>query len=427
MFQVYLKLLIKNREVSGIVEIMNQLLERDRYLDLLKEVRDPALVRVITGVRRCGKSALLRMYRDYLLEQGATSEQILSINFEDISNDYLRSPQVFHDHVLAAIEEQGVRYLHIDEVQELGDWARVINSLRSREDLEICVTGSNASMFISESMTYLAGRYLEIPMFPLSLAEFMRFREHAGVTYPGGGAQAYQEWIRRGAFPAVAGIADDEVVRQLNSGLFDSIFTRDIALRGQIRDTEAFLRVAQFVFDNAGSELSTLSIVKQLRGQGRRVSSELVDRYLRLMVDAHLLYSCRRYDTQGKQWLQTNGKMYFVDAGLRNSLLGSRDFNRGRDLENMVYLELRRRGFEVMTGQVPGGEIDFVARLDGANTYIQVALTTESEETLARELAPFERLPAGSRCVLMTGDRFAPITGEVEWVDAFEVLAGADF
>ena len=403
---------------------MAELFARDRYLEFLTNIDDPALVRIITGVRRCGKSALLSMYRSYLIAQGVGPSQILTINFEDMAYDHLRNAQSFHDHVLDAINRSEVRYLHIDEIQELNDWARVINSLRTRENLEICVTGSNASLFVSESMTYLAGRYIEIPMYPLSLAEFTRFRQKIGVTYTGV-EQAYQQWLRWGAFPASVITHDEEIVRQLNSGLFDSIFTRDIALRGQIRDTGTFLRVARFVFDNAGSELSTLSIVKQLRAQGRGVSSELVDRYLQLMVDAHLLYRCRRYDTQGKQWLRTNGKMYFVDPGLRNSLLGSRDFNRGRDLENMVFLELKRRGFEVMTGQVPGGEIDFVARRDGHTLYIQVALSTDSEQTLARELAPFDRLPAGAHCLLLTGDRFAPATGEVKWRDVFDVLAGA--
>ncbi|MGV3149337.1 ATP-binding protein [Rothia nasimurium] len=405
---------------------MTQLLARDRYLDLLTSITDPALVRVITGVRRCGKSALLRMYREHLISHGVAPHQILSINFEDMSNDNLRDPQIFHAHVLETIENHEVRFLHIDEVQELNDWARVVNSLRSRENLEICVTGSNASMFISESITYLAGRYIEISMLPLSLTEFTRFREHSGIHFTGA-VQAYQQWIKWGTFPAAAVTTNEEVVRQLNTGLFDSIFTRDIALRGQIRDTEAFLRVARFVFDNAGSELSTLSIVKQLKSHGRNVSSELVDRYLQLMVDAHLLYRCRRYDTQGKQWLKTNGKMYFVDPGLRNSLLGSRDYNRGRDLENMVYLELLRRGFEVTTGQVPEGEIDFLAKKEGRTIYIQVALTTESEQTLARELAPFQRLSPGARCLLLTGDRFAPSTGDIEWLDVFEFLAGSSF
>lgn len=403
---------------------MTQLFSRDRYLDLLLHINDPGLVRVITGVRRCGKSALLSLYRQHLLSEGVQQEQILSVNFEDLRNDPLRDPLAFHQHVEEAIRDHGVRFLHVDEVQELQDWARVINSLRSRENLEICVTGSNASLFISESMTYLAGRYLEIPMFPLSLSEFVRFRREAGVEYAGQG-QAYQQWVRWGAFPATAMTTDEEIMRQLNSSLFDSIFTRDVALRGQIRDTESFLRVARFVFDNAGSELSPNAIASRLKAQGRKVSYELVDRYLQLMVDAHLLYRCRRYDTQGKQWLNTQGKMYFVDPGLRNSLLGSRDFNRGRDLENMVFLELLRRGFEVRTGQVPGGEIDFLARKEGRTVYIQVALSTESEQTLARELAPFEKLGAGANCLLISGDRFQPETGEVRWLDAFDFLAGS--
>lgn len=402
---------------------MARLIVRDHYLEMLTKIKGPALVRIITGVRRCGKSALLQLYRDYLIESGVKPQEILVINFEDAANDYLRDPQVFHKYVREQQAATGIRYLHVDEVQELGEWSRIINSLRLPENLEICVTGSNASMFSGELVTYLAGRYIELPMLPLSLGEFQRFRAAAGVPNLGVNRE-YQDLMRIGGFPASALVKNLEVVRQLNSALFDSIFTRDISLRGQIRDTETFLRVARFVFDNVGKPLSTHSIVKNLKANGTNVSAEMVERYLGLMEDAHLFYRCRRYDTQGKQWLRTNGKFYYVDPGLRNALLGQRDFNHGRDLENMVYLELRRRGCQVMTGAVPQGEIDFIVTRGQQQIFIQVAYSTENDETLVRELAPFKYAPAGTRCVLITLDRLQPATGAIEWVDALEFLSG---
>lgn len=401
---------------------MTELISRDAYVDFLESVSDPALVRVITGVRRCGKSALLELYRERLISQGVKEDQILVINFEDFANDYLRDAKVFHEFVLEATQNRGIRYLHVDEVQELREWARVINSLRLPEDLEICVTGSNASMFAGESVTYLAGRYVEIPMFPLSLGEFQRFQSQSRGSL----ASVFYDWLRIGGFPASALAQTDALVRQFNRALFDSIFTRDIVMRGQIRDPEAFMRVAQFVFDNSGSPLSTNKIAGHLKAQGFTASSELVERYLTLMEDAHLIYRCRRYDTQGKQWLRTNGKFYFVDPGLRNALIGQREFNQGHDLENMVYLELLRRGYQVSTGSVPKGEIDFIAARDNERTYIQVCYVTDSPETLQRELAPFSYAPDGARCVLISLDRFPPQTGEVLWLDALDFLAGND-
>lgn len=409
---------------------MKRLLTRNTYLDRLIQISDPGLVRIITGVRRCGKSALLALYREHLMNKGVEEEEILVINFEDSSLDSLREPQAFHAHVVSA-KKQGVRYLHIDEVQELGDWARIVNSLRLHEDLEICVTGSNASMFVGESMTYLAGRYLEIRMLPLSLGEFQKFTTPGNPNTPdelGSPAEALPLWMRIGGFPASAlayATSNDETLSlELNRSLFDSIFTRDIATRGQIRDLEVFLRTARFIFDNSGSPVSVRRIRGQLKNAGIASSSETINRYLGLMEDAHLIYRCDARETQGHEWLKTNGKYYFVDPGLRNALLGSRDINLGHDLENMVFLELLRRGYHVSSGHAPKGKIDFIATRGTNVAYIQVALNTADPATLKRELAPFDFTPSGARCYLITLDRFSPGTGQVTWVDGLEFLAG---
>lgn len=387
---------------------------RDNYLDFLRRVTDRDLVRIITGVRRCGKSTLLELYRGDLVRGGVDPQQILTINFEDAANDKLRDPENFLGYVLEQHESKGVQYLHVDEVQELDDWSRVINSLRVNPGMEICVTGSNATMFSGESLTYLAGRYIELHMLPLSLAEFRRFRKDTESI-----EKSYREWMRIGGFPAAVLAWDPDITDQINSGLFDSIFTRDIATRAQIRDTEVFLRVARFIFDNTGSPLSTNRISNHLKSQGYSSSPESVDRYLALMEDAHLIYRCPRFDTQGKQWLKTNGKYYFVDPGLRTALLGSRDVDRGHDLENMVYLELRRRRYKVATGHLRNAEIDFVATRGNDTKNIQVASSTEDPSTLERELRPLN-----GNGYLITADRIPPNTGNVRWIDAFEFLDG---
>lgn len=398
-----------------------KLFPRPQYLDELTSVAGTDLVRLVSGVRRSGKSTLLQLYRERLVERGISPDAILTINFEDLAFDSLREASAFHAHVRQAIDN-GVTHLHVDEVQELDQWARVINSLRASGDVEICVTGSNASMFAGEGLTYLAGRYLTIEVFPLSLAEFRQFTD----TPPAEPVEAsYQRWMATGGFARSVLAPSQELTRQLNRDLFDSIFTRDIAIRGGVRDTAVFLKIASFVMDNAGSPLAASKIANTLTSQGHKVSTDTVDRYLGLMADAHLIYPCHRYDTRGRGWLKSTPKYYWVDAGLRDALTGRRNSNTGHDLENQVYLELLRQRFEVFTGVGPGGEIDFLARRGNDTVFIQTALTALDARVLERELSSFTGLPPGSRCVLLTGDRLPLATGEVEQLNAFDFLARA--
>lgn len=392
---------------------------RPQYLSELTAVEGTDLVRLITGVRRSGKSTLLQLYREHLIAQGVSKDAIITVNFEDLAFDRLRDAETFHTFAREAVD-RGVRYLHVDEVQELEQWARVINSLRASGDLEICATGSNASMFAGEGLTYLAGRYISVEVFPLSLAEFRVFTAAPTTQLP---EESYQHWMESGGFARSVLASTPELTRQLNRDLFDSIFTRDIALRGEVRDVAVFLRVASFVLDNSGSPLSANKVANTLRSNGVRISTDTVERYLRLMVDAHLLYPCHRYDTRGRGWLKITPKYYWVDAGLRDALTGRRGSNTGHDLENQVYLELLRQRFEVFTGIGAGGEIDFLARRADRTFYIQTALTAMDETVLERELSSFVGLSPGSRCVLMTGDRIALATGQVDQINAFDFLA----
>lgn len=397
----------------------HELRTRKDYLQTLVDWdADPAtngMVRVISGVRRSGKSSLLELYKQHV-----GSEKVVSVNFEDFSTLGLREAQRFHEEMTARIAATGATHLHVDEVQELDDWSQVINSLRLHENLTITVTGSNASMFVGEGLTYLAGRYIQLEMFPLSLHEYSSFAPEA----PSQPSARYAEWMR-GTLPAAAQAGSPKIRREINNAIFDSIFARDIALRGAIKDPDIFMRVARFVFDNVGSQLSAHKIANYLTSAGAKTTQPTVERYLGLLVDAHMLYRCGRFDVRGKAHLKGGAKYYFVDPGLRDVLLGANSSNAGHDLENMVYLELLRRGFSVAVGNTPQGEVDFVVTRDKERYYVQVALTALDDKTLHRELSSFRGLPAGSHCILLTFDAMPLNTGEVVHLHAADFLDGA--
>ena len=276
----------------------------------------------------------------------------MSINFEELSADPLRDPHAFHDFVT----ERAPAYLHVDEVQELPEWPRVINSLRTRGDMEICVTGSNASLFAARDATYLAGRYVTMEVLLLPLAEYRTFHpESRGARAD----EVYQSMLATGTLPATAMAATTISADDLNSALFDSVFTRDIVMAGSIRETGVFLRVARVVFDNAGSVLGPSKISRTLTSEGVKVSYTTVDKYLGLLVNAHLIYACQPFDVRGRALLTTGMKYYWSDPGLRRALLGTAHGNVVHDLENMVYLEPLRRGYDVTTGLNGSREIDF--------------------------------------------------------------------
>lgn len=392
---------------------------RPRYLDLLTRNIDRDTVRILTGVRRAGKSSVLRLYRDHLRASGVSESEIITVNFEDMRNRHLRDAQTFHEYVVKAYDD-GARFLHVDEIQELDTWAQVINSLRVATDLEICVTGSNASMFSDEAATYIAGRYVTIEVWPLSLAEFRTFKGLDDEPVD----ESYSAWITAGGFPRVVLTQDGDLHAGMVRDIFDSIFARDIVLRGQIRDAAAFLRVARFVFASIGSPINAHKIHTRLKANGIKLSAPTVENYLRLMEQANLIFPVRRQDTRGGQWLQGGAKYYGVDLSLRDALLGTGSAGEGHDLENQIYIELRRRGYRVVVGANGGKEIDFVAAGEGRTHFIQVAFSAMDEGTRARELAAFDGLAAGASCILITLDRIFYSTGHVRRINGADFLAG---
>ncbi|QEN05442.1 ATP-binding protein [Thiospirochaeta perfilievii] len=358
------------------------MIKRSRYTDKLVQYKDNDFVKVVTGVRRSGKSSLLVLFKEYLIAQGVEESHIIEINYEKYLNDDLKDEKSIHNYIKVKVKDSSRIYLLIDEVQEISNWAKVINSLRVSFNADIYVTGSNSRMFSGEHLTYLSGRYIEIKVLPLSFKEFLEFRSYSEEN----AQKHFNEYLLVGSFPAVSLANGQELVEAILSGLFDSIFTRDIILRGKIRDEGAFYKVAKFVFENIGNNTSANAIKNTMISQGHKITSDTVDNYLQLMCDAHMLYQCERYDIRGKERLKTNGKYYVVDTGLRNRLIGYRSGNLGHVIENIVYLQLLRLGYEVTVGKNTSSEVDFIAVKGDKRLYFQVSLTCLEEKTYAREM-----------------------------------------
>jgi len=400
-------------------------------MEKLLDSQNPELVMVLTGVRRSGKSSLLTMLKDCLLQQEVPQSRILEINFEHFQNVGLKEPEAFYKQVKSwlALSENSPSanlYLFIDEVQELADWAKIVNSIRAEFKIDIYVTGSNSRMFSGEHLTYLSGRYIQIDVLPLSFREFLDFKgivadntlsfantdseeftdSFNALSLPAL-SKLYREYVTLGSFPAVVLANSEALAHDILDSLYDSVFTRDILYRGGIRDEAAFLRVARFVLDNLGSQTSSNVIANTLKSSGHPIDAKTVDNYLQLMCNAYLLYQCRRYDIRGREHLRTNGKFYVVDLGLQKRVTPQQGSNRGHVTENLVFLELLRRNYDVSAGVSPrsNAEIDFVAQKPvGEKAYIQVCESVLDPNTYRRELAAFDKLNDGYPRILITKD-----------------------
>lgn len=386
--------------------------EREFYLEKLVQARDTDFVKVITGVRRSGKSFLLLLFKRYLLNQGVDEKRIIEINYEKFEFDVLKSNEALHAYLGQRIQTGERYYLLIDEVQEVNEWAKAVNSIRAGFAIDIYVTGSNSRMFSGEHLSYLSGRYIEIKVFPLSFREFIDFRNSSDRDLE----KEFSEYLRIGSFPAVSLTMQEELIEAIISGLFDSIFSRDIVLRGRIRDEGVFYKVAKFVMENIGNPLSAHKIMNTLKSQGHKITTDTVDNYLKLMCDAYILYSCERYDIRGKERLKTNGKYYVVDTGLRNKLIGYRQGNLDHVVENIVFLHLLRQGYEVCVGKNGAVEVDFIAVKGDRKEYYQVSLSVLDETTLEREIKPFNTIQDHYPKYLITMDRMdMSIEGIIHW------------
>lgn len=378
-----------------------RLIKRKEYLQQLINWRDKKVIKVITGVRRCGKSTLMDLYKSCLLEQGVANEQIISINFEDYDYIDLLEPRNFYAYVKERILSDGrMTYCFFDEIQNVKDFERVVDSLYIKPNVDIYITGSNAYMLSSELVTLLSGRYVEIKMLPLSFKEYVEASGDEREL-----AKKYRSYIETSSFPYVLDMKQDaRVIREYLNGIYNTIVVKDITQRNKFPDTMMLESVLRFAYDNIGNILSTKKIADTMTSDGRKIDTKTVEKYLNALMESYMLYQCKRYHIKGKQYLKTLDKYYAVDMGMRKVLLGSKAMDAGHILENIVYLELLRRGYDVYIGKVDDLEVDFVAMDDKGMTYYQVSATVRDEKTLKRELASLQSINDNYPKILLTLD-----------------------
>ena len=363
-------------------------IERKEYLEKLIALKDKHLIKIITGVRRCGKSTLFEIYQNYLLAHGVLEEQIISINFEDYDYEALKEPKILYDYIKDRLTNDKKMYIFLDEIQNVKDFHKVVDSLFINKNVDLYITGSNAYLLSSEIATLISGRYIEIKMLPLSFKEYVSSSGNELDL-----ANKYRKYIEFSSFPYVLELDENnDIIKDYLEGLLNTIVLKDVVQRNKISDILVFKSVLRFIFDNIGSQLSSKKIADTLTASGRKVDSKTVEKYLRALMECYVIYQASRYNIKGKEYLKTLDKYYVVDIGLRYSLLGTSFRDSGHILENVVYLELLRRGQEVYIGKINDLEVDFVAMSKNNMTYIQVAASIRGEKTLERELIPLEKI-----------------------------------
>lgn len=362
-------------------------IERASYLNKLIAFKDKNLIKVITGIRRCGKSTIMEIYRDWLKEQDVSIDQIVYLNFEDYDNFELRNPKNLYAYIKPLLIEDKMNYLFFDEIQHVQDFPDIINSLNLKPNVDIYITGSNAYMLSSEIATLLSGRYIEIAMQPLSFKEYVD-----GTGEYDNLQKAYNDYITKSSFPYTLELNTNSEVSDYLTGLYNTIVVKDIMSRKRLPDVMMLESVIRFTADNIGNILSTKRIADIMTADGRKIDQKTVERYLNSLCETFFVYEAKRYNIKGKQLLKTLGKYYLVDIGLRRMLLGSRSFDAGRILENVVYLELLHRQKKVYVGKNDNLEVDFVAIDENYIAYYQVAATVRDESTLKRELASLQQI-----------------------------------
>ncbi|MDR1902609.1 MAG: ATP-binding protein [Treponema sp.] len=376
------------------------MINRPAYLEKLHKWRDTDLVKIVTGIRRCGKSTLFELYQNELKQSGTAREQIISINLEDADNYELLEWKALHTHIESLLIPNKKNYVFLDEIQQVDGAQRLLSSLRLKPNIDLYVTGSNAWLLSSELATLITGRYIEINMLPLSFAEYMSAFQNEADT-----GRKYADYISNSSLPRTLTLKDRRDIQDYIMGIYSTIVQKDIAFHHGIRDISRLDSVARFMFDNIGSETSIRNISNAMTSGGRKIHQQTVESYLNGLLGSYVLYKANRYDIKGKQHLLTNAKYYLADIGLRFALLGNTPGDAGHILENVVYLELLRRGYKVFIGKVETREVDFVVQNTGGETeYYQVALTVLEAKTLNHELEPLRKIKDNYPKYLLTRD-----------------------
>lgn len=388
---------------------MTELINRPEYLNQLIQNRDVDLVKIVTGIRRCGKSSLLDLFHQYLSDNEVPATNIIHMNLESLRYRNLSDYLSFYDYVSELIPKHGKTYLIFDELQTIEHWEKAIESFRLDFDVDIYITGSNAYLLSTEFSTLLSGRYIEIRILPLSFKEFLTFYQfEPSVTTE----EKFQRYLQFGGMPILREYQyNEERINQALEGIYSTVVLRDILQRNNQADQGILHKIMLFLCSNIGSITSPNNIGKVLSNEGdihtgrnKNIAGKTVDKYISMLRSAFIFYSVGRYDVKGKQLLKTLGKNYIIDMGFRNMLLGYRDADRGHILENIVFLELIRRGYRVYIGKVGETEVDFVAEKPNDKLYIQVTESMQTPETRKRELRPLRMIPDNYEKIVLSMD-----------------------
>lgn len=372
---------------------------REAYLEDLISLKDKNLIKVITGIRRCGKSTMFELYQDYLRCNGIEEEQIISVNLEDGDYRNIRTADTLYEYIMEKLVKDRQNYVFLDEVQQVENFQAAVDWLYVKKNVDLYITGSNAYILSGELATLLSGRYVEIKMLPLSFKEYVSaFPDNQNL------AELYRNYLTNSSFPGTLELERKQDIRMYLEGIYNTILLKDIVTRKRISDASTLERVVEFMFDNIGNLCSSTKIANAMTSAGRKISVPTVESYLSSLTDSYILYRVGRYDIKGKQYLTTGFKYYVADIGLRYYLLGTRQVDQGHILENIVYLELLRRGYEAHIGKIGDAEVDFIAINSEGQEYYQVSQSVLEEQTLQRELASLEMIKDHNPKYLLTLD-----------------------
>lgn len=368
------------------------MIKRESYMGRIRPFIDTDVVKILTGLRRSGKSVMLTLIQEELRDRGVPEGSIISLNFEDLRLAHLLTATALHDEILRRSEKMETKvYLFFDEIQEVEEWQRAVNSLRIVLDCDIYLTGSNAKLLSGELATYLAGRYVEFVIYPFSFGEFLE--SYRGIEPDAPLPLCFQRYIALGGMPYLSNVRyREEPVKQYLTDLFSTVQLKDIVARYNVRDVDLLFRIIAYVMANVGTTFSATSLAKYFKSEGRSVATETILNYIQFCCDAYLLYRVKREDLKGKEILSTNEKYYIADHGIRAALFGDEQASINLVLENIVYMELLRRGYLVTVGRVAEREVDFVAKRRGKMLYVQVAYLLASQSTIEREFTPLEQI-----------------------------------
>ena len=393
---------------------------RDYYLNQLVSFKDSNLVKVITGLRRCGKSSLLLLFKEYLINSGIENKNIIYINFELMEFDEINDYKELYDYISGNMVA-GKNYILLDEIGEVSKWEKAIRSLLIDSDVDIYLTGSNAYLLSSELATVLTGRCVEIKMLPLSFKEYVDFYNFdENVT----NEKKFEKYLEFGGLPAISALADDEFVKKTYiNDIYNMILNKDVVARNNIKDVSLLERVFKFVSQNIGNSISSTKISDFLTSSGNKTNHMTIENYLKCLEGSYLIYKASRYDIKGKQLLKTLGKYYIVDIGIRNSLVGLRNTDYGHVLENVVYFELLRRGYTINIGKNDEYEVDFIAEKIDEKKYIQVTYKLSDDEIINRELRAFENIKDNYEKIIISYDNsFSKDINGIKFINIIDFL-----